>query len=510
MVSSQRTPHHRRVALTYRTKPFKHQAACLREYGPRAAFALLAEMGTGKTWIIISNVSELWAKGECDALLVLAPNGVHENWTRIELPKHMPTGVEWTATAWTASQKKSDIQRLKAIVQPSSALRILTMNWEALQTKRGREMAEQFCKSASHLMIACDESDNIKNPAAERTKALFKLRPYSRWRRIMTGTPIDGTPFSAFAQYNFLDPSILKTTSYTTFKATYAEMLQPGNPLLTAIITKNKLRFVPQVVARDAANHPKYRDLDKLRALINPHSFRVLKSECLDLPKKVYKSIIFEMTPKQAAIYKKAEDECRLEYELDSTPFNKLAIATKLSQITSGYYIHPKADEPVRIPGGNPKMDITVERAQAILGMGKKLIIWARYTIQIEDIVLALRHAGITEVVQYYGAIKKSARAEAIDDFERGPAKIFVGNQQAGGSGITLVAASYVYYFSNNYSLRDRLQSEDRAHRIGQTDTVTYIDVAAKGTVDEAVIESMGVKRNVADVIIDNKFKLFS
>ena len=106
--------------------------------------------------------------------------------------------------------------------------------------------------------------------------------------------------------------------------------------------------------------------------------------------------------------------------------------------------------------------------------------------------------------------MKKGDRIDAIEAFERGEADVFVGNQQAGGTGITLVAASYVIYFSNNFSLRDRLQSEDRAHRIGQTKNVTYINIAAKGTIDEAVIKALTSKKDVADTIIDKGLKLFT
>jgi SNF2 family DNA or RNA helicase len=112
--------------------------------------------------------------------------------------------------------------------------------------------------------------------------------------------------------------------------------------------------------------------------------------------------------------------------------------------------------------------------------------------------------------VQYHGGVGKDDRTAAIESFERGSAQVFVGNQQAGGTGITLIAASYVIYFSNNFSLRDRLQSEDRAHRIGQTRNVTYINIAAKGTIDESVVKALTAKKDVADTIIDRGLALFS
>ena len=492
--------------IKFKTKPYKHQRKCLKNFGRRKAFALLAEMGTGKTWIIINNVADLWTTGDCDAMLVFAPNGVHTNWTRLELPKHMPDSIPYWATTWTASTRKKDNFILEELYRPQRRLRIFTMNWEALQNKRGVEATTKFAKSASQLMIVCDESDSIKNPKAKRTKALLQLSKMATWRRIMTGTPITNSPFDAFSQFNFLDGDILETKSFYAFKAEYAELLAPGNPLLDHIA--KRARFVPQIVARGPGNRPKYKNLDKLSKLIAPHSFRVLKSECLDLPDKVYKTLLFDMTSQQKAVYKKMKNECRIVFEDSETPFNKLAAISKLTQITSGYCIHPQLDEPMRIKGATPKMDMLIERITKIVESGNQVIVWARYRIELDDIQKRLRELGLT-YGEYHGGISKKNRQEVIDDFESGNIDVFLGNQQAGGRGITLVAANYVIYFSNNFSLGDRLQSEDRAHRIGQTKKVTYINIAAKGTIDETVISALINKKDVADTIIDKGLKLF-
>ena len=492
------------AAMRFKTQPYKHQIDCLNRFGRKHAFALLAEMGTGKTWIAINNLADLWSSGDCDGALVLAPNGVHTNWTRIELPRHTPVWCRYTAAAWYSAPSRAERAALDGLfaAEASGTLRILAMNHEALQTKRGMEFAERFLLSCAKAAIVVDESDAYKNPSALRTKNLMKLRKHSLWRRIMSGTPITGAPFDAFAQFNFLDEHILGTSSFYAFKAEYAELLPESSPLMAAIRQRGARR-APQIVARGAGGRPKYRNLDKRARLIEPHSFRVLKSDCLDLPPKIYKTVFFELTPQQRAVYKKARDECRLAFENEETPFNKLIAVTKLAQVTSGYYLHPLAEEPVRLEGANPKLDALMERISSIVAAGNKAIIWARYRVEIEDICRRLREAGI-ECVEYHGGIGKAERVEALDAFEHGAAQVFVGNQQAGGTGITLVAAAYVVYFSNNFSLRDRLQSEDRAHRIGQRRTVTYINLAAKGTVDEAVLRALAGKQDVAAAIVDS------
>lgn len=588
----------------FKLQPLKHQLECLLKHGRSAYFALLSEQGTGKTKIIIDNVADLWSSEDCDGMLVIAPNGVHYNWTIIELPKHMPDWVRWRSAAWGASMNKKDKKDFEALYDDvnSGELRILAMNWEALQTDRGFKEAKRFAGCFSKLMIVCDESDACKNPQAIRTKNLMKLKPYSQWRRIMTGTPIDGSPFSAFSQFSFLDESILQTTSYFAFKAEYAELLPQENGLIKHIV-QNKTRMkpetkariwelvkitnqivlangrqelidisnkmieiceigefdelieqneamrscfspkpnkkkteclkamaavdemlaqqrravaaasnpkrLPQIVEKDKEGKKKYKNLDKLSALIAPHSFRVLKKDCLDLPDKIYKSVFFDMTKEQEEVYKKAEKECRLVFEGQETPFTRLVAVTKLAQITSGYYIHPFSNEPVRIPGENPKLNLLKERVQAIVDCGKKVIVWARYRIEIEDIVRVLTTEGI-KCVEYHGGVKKYDRIDAIDEFENGDASVFVANQQAGGTGLTLIAASYMIYFSNDFSLRNRLQSEDRAHRIGQTENVTYINIAARNTVDEKVVKCVEYKKEIAETIIDLGLKLFS
>jgi SNF2 family DNA or RNA helicase len=493
------------MSWKFKTQPYKHQLDCLERFGRDEFFALLAEMGTGKSWIIINNAADLWTTGDCDSILILAPNGVHINWVRLELEKHMPDHVRWQAAYWSASMSRAEKSAVDALYEDGEGeLRIFTMNWEALQTERGRAEAERFAQSCDKLMIVCDESDNIKNPQAQRSTFLMKnLRKYSKWRRIMTGTPVSNGPFDVFNQFMFLDSHILGTPSLFVFKARYAEMHHgENNKLLKAIRDRTKSKRTPQVVVRDSKGQPKYKNLDRLSKLIAPYSFRVLKKDCLDLPDKVYKTAFFELTAEQRKAYRMAEEELRLAFEEDITPINALAMMNKLAQITSGYYLYPGDREPtlVRIPGDNPKLDLLRERVLAITQAGRKVIIWARFQVEIADICETLRGEGL-DVRTYYGETTKADRIKAIDDFQDGSAQVFVGNQKAGGTGITLTAASYVIYFSNDFSLRDRLQSEDRAHRIGQTESVTYYNLVGRKSIDEHVLRALEHKEDVAKII---------
>lgn len=497
----------------FKTQPYAHQIEYLQRWSDREAVGITAEMGTGKTWMIINDVASKWGASECDAMLVLAPNGVQRAWHHIEIPRHMPDWVKYESVEWIQSTKKEYKKQLESIfdVKESKPLRILTMNWEALQSKRGFEFAERFCSCLSKVMIVCDESDAIKNPKAARTKALFKLKKFSKFRRIVTGTMINNSPFDAFTQLSFLDENILGTTSFYSFKAEYADMLQDNDPLVRSIRSKissgSSFYGNPQIVAKNEDGTPIYKNLDKLNALIKSNCYRVSKKDCLDLPDKIYKNIFFDLTDQQKIIYKEAKERCRLVFESETTTFNKLVAFGKLSQITSGYYMHPLSLDPIRIQGENPKLDILVEQVLKIIENKEKVIIWAKYRIEIEDIFLKLKKHAIN-IVQYHGGTSSDCRKRSIDDFERGDAQVFLGNPQAAGIGITLVSASHVIYFSNSFSLRNRLQSEDRAHRIGQTKNVSYVNIAAKDTIDEDIIKSLINKKSIADLIIDNSICL--
>jgi SNF2 family DNA or RNA helicase len=142
--------------------------------------------------------------------------------------------------------------------------------------------------------------------------------------------------------------------------------------------------------------------------------------------------------------------------------------------------------------------------------MEGKVIIWANYVYDIENIVKTIgQEYGDDSIVQYYGAVASKTRQENIEKFQDPKSKVrfFVGNPQTGGYGITLTAASNVIYYSNGYDLEKRLQSEDRAHRIGQEKSVTYVDIIARKTVDEKIVKALRKKINIASAIMGEELK---
>lgn len=530
-------------------KLMAHQKRALAFSRTRQFYALLMEQGTGKTAVGIHDAAERWLADQITGFCVLAPNGVHTNWTLREIPTHMPDGITYISAAWYSSMNRAEERAIEELfAEPADpCLRILTMNWEALLTKDGWRMAERFAKAHVHrLKLGADESQRIKNPGAQRTKKFMNLTPYSLVRAIYSGTAIVQSPWDAYSQFDFLHSSILKTPSYAAFRAEYAELITQGHGLMRHIMLRHtpqiRARFKPQldralliademerrlevnrietliheeivkrspaIIAKDPVTGlPKWRNLEKLAALIAPHSFRVLKEECLDLPAKVYTQRFFRMTAKQRKDYVLLRDDFRLKLENETIiPQERIATITKLSQIVSGYFLIPGTDRIQRVMPNdvNPKLQALMDEIEDCEG---KIIIWARFHVEIEDIMSLLREANI-HCVAYHGGVAQRDRTLAIDSFQEGSARVFVGQQAAGGTGITLTAAQNVIYYSNTWSLEDRLQSEDRAHRIGQTKSVRYVDIIAQDSIDENVTKALRAKIDLSRTIMGDQINL--
>lgn len=475
------------------TKPFAHQLEGFALSRDKEYFALLMEQGTGKTKLTIDTIGDSYCKGEINAALVIAPNGVHRMWITDEIPTHCPEYIE-TWEAWYSSQPRAkERDQLKRALAARSGLKIVSMNVEALATKKGYAFAKEFLIAHKAILVV-DESSVIKNHKAIRTKNILKLRTYAVKRRILTGTPVTQGPLDVFTQFNFLDPTILGMSSYYGFRNRYAIMRE------MQVRVANGTRSFMQIVG--------YTNMDELKELIAPHSFRVLKSDCLDLPDKLYQKRYVYLSEKQRKIYAQLKKEVMAEF--DGTVMTAPMAMTKLmrmQQVIGGYFT-PDVDiltgreiPPQAIDVKNTRVEALAELVSEIQG---KIIIWARFNPERNDIVKRLRDEyGEEAVVEYHGSIDSATRAENVTKFQdpTHPARFFVGNVQAGGKGLTLHQASTVIYFSNNFSLEDRLQSEDRAHRIGQTKNVTYIDLVAVDTMDYQIVSALRGKKNIADMI---------
>ena len=466
----------------FKTKPYEHQKDALKKCWNKEAFAIFAEMGTGKTKIALDNACILYSRGKIDRLLVVAPKGAYMNWVDLEIPTHVPNYIEKSVLAWKTSTSAKYRTQLKNIIDLSDyRLKIMVMNVEAFSTKKGLEFASLFLIGKAMMIV--DESTTIKNPQAKRTKNILSLAKETKYRRIMTGSPVTQSPMDLWSQMDFLDPEILGQQSYYAFRTRYAVVI-------TANAAGGTHKYQKIV---------KFKNLAQLGQLVSPHSYRILKKECLDLPDKVYTKREVELSDEQKEAYKDMKANAMTILKGQSlTAVNVLTQLIRLHQITCG---HMKTDAGHTIDLHSNRID---ELMQILGETTGKVIIWANYIHDIEKIEANVAFEfGENSKCTYYGATPSDKRQECINNFQdpNSSVRFFIGNTQTGGYGITLTEASTVIYYSNNYDLEKRIQSEDRAHRIGQKNKVLYIDLVAKGTVDDKIIKSLRNKVNIAKEI---------
>lgn len=484
----------------YKSPPYAHQDVCFMRSRDLSIFAILFEMGAGKSKVAVDTAAYLHSRGRIDAMLLVAPNGVHSKWLQEDFPFSWPDWAQYKGAVWEAGNKKAE-QACEDLLKPGPHLRVLCMNVETFSTKRGFEFALRFLKSTDALMVV-DESSRIKNPEAKRTINICKCGDYAKYRRILTGTPLSNSPFDLYSQFMFLDTAIFGQ-SYYAFKSQYAEILDRNDPFVTNLMKAKNLKFAPQIVEKDKkTGKAKYKNLDKLKKIIEPYSMRVTKEECLDLPPKIYQTRYFKLPPAHRKAYDQLKTKLKLELKSGEklTVMHKLTLMLRLQQLASGFMatdtgdlIHLYAD-----PKENPRVIALMDSMEDIQEGG--VIIWCRF---IEEILMLKKVLG-DEAVVYYGDVNSADRLEAKRQFQSGEKKYFLGNTATGGIGINLTEAATVVYYTNDFSYENRKQSEDRAHRIGQEhDHVNYIDLVCEESCDVIIVRSLHNKEELADFVMD-------
>jgi SNF2 family DNA or RNA helicase len=440
-------------------------------------YALFWEMGSGKTRAILENVNRLYEDGKVDTLIIIAPNGVHTNWPRRQAPLWLT--VPYQTVVWNNKRHTKAWRIHLADVLASDDLKILAFNVEAFSRKgndASKLINQILHRSATRSFLVIDESSSIKNPKANRSKEIVKLSQSSGYRRILTGTPITQGPFDIWMQGEALDKNIWRKNWYM-FRQHHGEFR----------IARFGNRSFEELVC--------YRHMDEIKERLAEFSSEVIKAECLDLPPKVYEVIDVELTKEQQKAYKQMVDyyaaEVGTEVITTDTPLTKL---TKLHQIVTGHIIDDEGSVH-SIPHNRLKtLEVTLE------SLACKTIIFCQFVAPIKEIMELLGN----EAVEYSGRIVDDARQQAIDKFQYDDAVkyIVISLQSSGAYGLDLYNAGAVVYYCNGYSLERRMQSEDRAHRPGQShECVTYVDIVCPGTVDENVQQALTDKIDVASQV---------
>ncbi len=479
----------------FKLEPYAHQLEGFLMSRDAKDWALLMEMGTGKTKVGIDTAAWLYQNDKIDMMVVVAPNGVHENWIDRELPKHMVDQANYRGAVWQAGMGKRKTAAMEDMLydREHPGLKVLAMNVEAFgSTDKATKLLRKLC-NMFRVMLIVDESTKIKTPGATCTRKLTTIGKYAAYKRIMTGSPVTNSPLDVFAQFRFLG-DYLRFTNFTSFKNHYAEWKIEHN----------------HKTDRDYPVLTGYKNIDELTRLMDKVSYRVTKKECLDLPEKVYTRRTYAMTPDQKKAYVAMRDKMEAEIIEAAGPTllnvqvsNVLTKMLRLQQITSGYVVPEAGADAVDLfkeDRFNPRMRVLKEVTDELAG---KAIIWCRFQPDIQRVSRYLRKEfGQGSVVEYHGKVSKADRSANVDAFQDNPdVRWFIGQQHAGGYGLTLTAAETVVYYSNDFSLEARLQSEDRAHRIGQKKNVLYVDIECPGTVDTKIINALRGKKNLADMI---------
>ena len=470
----------------FKTKPYEHQLKALKMSWDKPYFAYFMEMGTGKSKVLIDNISMLYDNGKINGVLIVAPKGVVKNWYESEIPTHLVDHIQNKTVLWQSAINQKQKKKLDTLFKTGEDLHILIMNVEALSTKKGVDFAEKFLFS-HRSMMAIDESTTIKKPEAKRTKNICKLGLSTKYNRILTGSPVTKSPLDLYKQCDFLMPELLGHSSYYSFRTRYAVMR-----------TANFGGRSVQIVVG-------YRNLNELSEKLKPFSYRVLKDDCLDLPKKTYMKRTVSLTTEQSKAYRQMKEMALASFNGKMmTTATVLTQLMRLQQITCGNFV---ADDGTMVDLDTNRIPELMDLLDEVEG---KVVIWAHFQKDVNRIIKEIsKKYGENSYVDYYGKTLQEDRQKNIKKFQdpRSPVRFFIGTTQTGGYGITLTAASTMVYYSNGYDLEKRQQSEARIDRIGQTKPMTYVDIICEDTVDDRIVQALRKKVDIATQIMGEELK---
>lgn len=477
------------TAYRFKTEPLEKQLEVVGKFWNREVGAFFMGTGTGKSKCALDIASIKYTVGQINAHVIFCPATVKMPWMKVEYVKHC--SVPYEVYLHDGDDKKFEEFLLRRV----DGLKVLLVSTEALSVgpcEKLTAMVKRFIM-AHRTMATVDEGHDIKNPKSIRTEHAWELARVASCRFIMTGTPIDEGIMDLFSYFEYLNPNILGFGDFYSFRARYAIM---GG-------YEDK-----QIVS--------YQNVDELLNLIAPHVFQCTKDEMKDMPPKMYQRRYIKMTPKQKKLYKELTREHVIDdgdnnvmHEVENT----LELMMLQQFIASGYYSYNK-----EVPDLNgEEEDTLIERhAQVIEETPPKIkeclkwieedvpktasvIIWSRWTLERERMAEVLRERfGADQVLVLRGGMGPVKKDEIREAFEARKARFLLAHPASGGVGLTLIAATYTAYLSNTFRYLHRVQSEDRCHRIGQEDAVTYMDFIMEDTVDEHVLEAIAMKHNVA------------
>lgn len=481
----------------YKTKPFQHQRDVLDRSANEPFWAFFLEPGLGKSKMLIDTGAYLYLSGKIKSMVISTVKAMCPSFEFIEVPTHMPDGVDYAVFRYDAAKVTTkEFQRRWKKFLAFKGLKVFIFNVDAASTNNlTKMMRELYSVVGKDYLMGIDESTTIKTHTAKRSKALCAFSRAAKYRRIMTGTPITNGPLEIFGQAIALEApgKILGHKSFYSFRGYYATMEKKtfGNRSFNVVTG--------------------YQNTEELTELLSTFSSIIKKEDALDLPEKIYSKVPVEMTKSQQTMYNKLRQEAIIELEnlgesIEVT--NILTMLVKLHQIVCGQLKYENEN------GVETYASIENNRLSTLLELLElepgKVVIWSNYRQTLADIVKTLSSKyGENSVIQFHGGVNQANREVAAKRFQDkdDECRFFVANPQSAGLGLTLTTADLAIYYSNDYSLERRIQSEDRIHRIGQTSSARYIDLVSPDTVDEKIIEALRNKKSLADKVVVSNWR---
>lgn len=463
-----------------RFSPFPHQETEFREHRDSQARALLWSMRCGKTKSCIDLACYLLEEQKIKTILIVAPNGVHENWVSREIPAHLWHSMRANVAFWRSSSKKI-AEDIEARIKEAKPL-FLSINSEALMLDRVLKLIGGLLKRGPALLIV-DESHDFRRPGAKRTKRIRSLSRHFAYRRILTGTLVENSPLAAYSQFEILQPGALGVKTYGEFKYLYTETaFRPG------------ARHGQESIVG-------YKNLDKMSEKIARWSSKVGRE---GMPPFVHTVHDFEIKGPQWKMYQTLKKSFILA--LDSG--KKVAAAEggarmiKMQQVLSGFIIDETGSVESLVPfEENPRLLALSEVLENLEG---KSIIWCRFKEDIRLVKKLMEAKGLNSV-EYHGGTSPKDRQASIEAFMKDPScMIFIGQPKAGGTGINLSSASNVIWYSHVFDAIDRAQASERATQIGGK-SITITDLSAMHSLDNYILSKLKDKKSISSEVITAK-----
>ena len=454
----------------------------------REYFALLMAMRTGKSAPILADFGQLELEGKCRDLVIVAAAGVYKTWEQNireycseDLRRRLGV-LTWESSKTTAKQARDFLDRGNLSSHP----RCLLVNIESLslKTSKARRLLESFLKQRFAMMVV-DESTIIKNPRALRTKYVLKISSAAKWRRILSGLATPRSPLDLYCQFAFLDKSILQQPDYFKFRNEHAIMQRDfwGG------------RWVDHVVGFMPGTE------EKLRKLIEPHSFRV---EFRPKIPSTYSTREVPLTDEQAKAYQEMQkfSTTMLADKSHVTATVVIAQIMKMHQILCGW-TRDEQGQVKSIPERRTEMLL-----EELEDYGGKAIIWFSYVENLERSLSAIREEyGEHSAACFYGDNRDAREHEEKLFLTKPECRFMLATPSSGAWGRPWAVADRVIYFSSTDNLEHREQSEQRALNQAKTNAVDYVDLVAPDTVDMKILQALRKKINMATAINGDNYR---